>query len=652
MIPSISMVAPGLGRMARCLLAIVSVSILAGCGPTVDTTRSQLVVDTPLPLESARQGSPAVSALTGHVWKLRGSGLAFWVAKEEAGYRFRLVDHNGSLDFASLLSSKDVSQLKADRRNERLSESDGARLWRHENVSKALDDSDLPMVAADVIAHGDNLILQSRYGRLIFVQYMEISPGGQRINFLPDASLSGWAKAAETATWWQAVKDRLGLGSFAAHMNLAAQHGLVRPGAPPRVSFSGGGGDLLTLIQKHGATLFSPPPLRSAHVLFEGKEPGMRPIVFEQTSLQVPRDASDRQRIGEIIRFLAGGKEASGTTGDARRDGQSATPPGFVPGDPSGYTFAAWLASFVGSGDGWGLRVADSRQFRCHAATTARIADDPSAKILAAVAKAQHIAVYVHGLDFFGDGGRPDLDSLERDWAEHINVLKKSTPSWGYCLVAWDTEKGISKEEGHLGNLFFGLLTLVNHSENYDPKRSITVVAHSAGGLYAKSAYNHMNATAADPRSFNPLKQENKTPFRIVTLGTPHQGAEFARSAQQLSDYFPTIIKMSNVRLTNDDTLVLQEHVRKKAGYLGVQQLRPIGVNPWLEQLNNEFAQQFRFGERFYSIYGDRDTIVKPEEAASAFGKTYRAQGYDHEQLLKQPREDLARFIGQIYGGS
>lgn len=505
----------------------------------------------------------------------------------------------------------------------------------------------------DVIPVGDDLLLQSRYGKLVFVQYLQFEPGGRRARFFTGIHAAAWAKAAEDLGNWERLKSWLGLGGFQIHPNRAMAAGFRGTRLPRAgVYFTGGGSAVQRLVAQHGAALFDADRWQSeARGEDESKsnKPEKYVVTFERTSLPVPESERDASRIRAILSLLKGESTAISQGGEDTQD-TSSTSTQLSGSSDGGLTLVQWAESFADPERGWGLNLTNSQTVRCHAAQARQASADPSADLLLSVAASKTIAVYVHGLNVFADGAQPSLDELEQDWREHVAVLKAGSPSWGYCLVAWNTEQGVSDEQTQLPYLLFALRTLADHAELFDPARRVTVVAHSAGGLYAEHAWLKLQSTEVAQSKFNPLRGAPDTPTQLVTLGTPHQGAAFAESARKMSEYFPLVMKMSNVKLNDQAMALLQQHMLEKANYRGVVQMRAVADNPWLAELNANFAQATP-PDRLVALGGSADPLVSAAEAHSAVGSNHVLDGYDHQMLLA-PKGGFAQFMSGLYLGS
>lgn len=278
-------------KLLRVLFGAVLVAALCGCD---EEARDQLVVDAPIPVDT--QENENSRQLAGGVWKLSDSALMVWFSHDSKGYAAHWVDSHGEVDLSGLLGEAETESL---RNQENRDATQQAKLDTHRRAEDALDASQLPSVAFDMIAVGDDALLQSRYGKLVFVQYMQMEPGGRRARFLTDINPVAWVKATEDRPWWGRVKQWLGFGGFSVHPNRAYQAGFRDKDLPrAQVGFSGGGGEILSIVGKYGAALFD------AGDWYWGDKTHNK--LFERTSLEVPRSSRDSERIAAIARYLNG----------------------------------------------------------------------------------------------------------------------------------------------------------------------------------------------------------------------------------------------------------------------------------------------------------------------------------------------------------
>jgi hypothetical protein len=663
---------------AKALLAFGLGGLLAGCGygPTgleYEETLSQLVIDAPM-TEMAPDAD--VRKLRDYVWAM--DGYRVWFETEGDKNVGHLVDRDGLIPL-----EKFVKRIDFDPGKEVPEE--------YRRVNRSVVSVRLPTAPFDLISVGEDMVIQARYGKLTIVQYLDLEPGLRRAGLRTEIKTEKWLALADeqSGSLGQRLRHALGMSTFKIVPDLVSRAGFSASafGTPQaEVRFEGGGQELLELLQQHGASLF---------------DPGEKARNFVRTTLAKPAGVNDMTAIdalaADIRRAEALAEEqakqeedapppppesetegaspadpdAQDTQPSAAAEGgddrsiQRVTPPGrgyFEGRAPDGKTqaqdnttqtaageMAAWARNFA-TVPGWGLDIANSPVIRCKASKRVQVGDNASANLLASVAQSQAIAVFVHGLNFFSDSGRPGLAELEADWAAHIATLRASSPSHAYCLVAWDTLKGMTPDQTQLAYLLFALRTLADQPGVYDPARTLTVVGHSAGGLYAKHAYVQFADTRAGEQRYTPLEGNRQTRLRIVTLGTPHQGAGFASNANMLAAMFPALNKMAHVAISDAEAAVLNAAIKAKARSPGMEQLRAIDGNPFLKKLNQQFAQGFNANE-FASVASKNDEVIKPEEAISTFGKNFTISGLDHEALLKSPDNALRQWLSRAYRG-
>lgn len=638
------------------VVLVISCLALGGCseGPGDLDSRNRVTFNTPLPGDDVE--TRISNSLTSYVWVTEGKFLAVWFSREGKLWRAHVVDQEGSVEAHSLMSLKRYAELIQQREvsdGSAMAEEIGGQLKRDRWARFSLERAGFPIVPFRLLRVGDDYVAESKYGNLVVAEYIQTSPGADAITYLSDANYEQWMKLAAEQTHWDWIKYRVGLRDLWIYPNLPARTGYDNYLATALVHFDGGGRSLLQTIQEHGASLFEG-PRPSSYV--ERKSPTR----FLRTALVVPEGPMDSKRIAEIVSYLkrphptvdgqaiAPSEQAAQPRGDTESIATEEPAP-VIPQASKAVTIAA--VNFTNPNQNWNLQLNADPTIRCRFSERHEVPQNESATMLLSVAMARRIAVYVHGLNFFAGEGTPNIEELERDWKDHIAILKNADTSWAYCIYAWDTKAGIPSDQSPLAILLFALQTLSGHATVFDEQRSISLVGHSAGGIYAKAAYYQMTQIRFSGSVDHPLKWEQVTPVYVATLGTPHEGAEFASDARSLARYFPMILRLSNVKLNHDDEEVLRKHVMEKAGYLAVIQLRPAVSNPWLNRLNEVFWKAFPEPNRFISIAGENDSIVRPHEADPKMGNKVVLPRYDHDRLLHDPGPDLARLMRSVYWG-
>lgn len=299
----------------RKVSVVMACLVLSACsvgGVSIDHP-NVLLLEIPIAKPATVEGTH--NELIGTVWRVADSTTAVWFSKEDKGVVAHWVDsHHGAIDVSGLLSKSEADTLGKMDASSRTSEQT-SRLERHEAAHQALSHSRLPTVPFDLIPVGDHLLLQSRYGNLVFVQYFQFEPGGRRARFFMGVHPAAWAKAAEDLGTWERLKSWLGIGGFQIHPNRAMAVGIRGKNQPmANVKFTGGGSAVQRLVAQHGTTLFDADGWRS-EVLVEDRSNSNElekfVVTFERISLPVPESERDVFRIRAILAFLKGESTAT-----------------------------------------------------------------------------------------------------------------------------------------------------------------------------------------------------------------------------------------------------------------------------------------------------------------------------------------------------
>lgn len=290
----------------RAMVGMICLQLL-GCGPGPVSIDS-LMIEIPIPKSKPTQINHSDQALLGTVWRVSSkyhNSLAVWFSKENEQVLTHWVNKQGLVDMGGLLSRSERQQFNRIDEKMRSSEQ-AAKLNLNTEAEYALKYSRLPTVPFDIIPVGDNLLFQSRYGKLTFIQYFQLDPGGRRARFYPGINPEAWMSIAGEIPFWDRLQSALGLGGFQIHPNRAMLAGFRGMDLPrPHVSFTGGGSSVQRLVERHGASLFDAAKWEAEwRQDKELADIDNHVFTFERTSLAVPASDTDIDRISTIIRLL------------------------------------------------------------------------------------------------------------------------------------------------------------------------------------------------------------------------------------------------------------------------------------------------------------------------------------------------------------
>lgn len=234
-----------------------------------------------------------------------------------------------------------------------------------------------------------------------------------------------------------------------------------------------------------------------------------------------------------------------------------------------------------------------------------RGAADGSVKPIAQVdaSRARTIVILIHGM-IFGRDIDDDREISQGEqtvfWMPFVAATLANDRNAAICIVRWDSLKGPAASGTQLEGLLGTLLARAKEPVS----RTITLVGYSAGGNHAKSGL--INARRKAPH----------TMLRLLTLGTPHEGAPLAN--QQIA-------------LTTLGHLFGAGALLAQGESQGVTQLR-VG-EPSLRRLNERFIRSSRLQDRF-AIAGADDAFVPSWSACPKWMQCNRLDGINHGTLL------------------
>ena len=276
------------------------------------------------------------------------------------------------------------------------------------------------------------------------------------------------------------------------------------------------------------------------------------------------------------------------------------------------------------------LRFATSDKIYCAPASRKHSSDYPHADHMLDVASANNTIIFVHGFVATQYGGHESLDDMVSDWRYHIDILDGLKSDTSYCVVSWDSEHGFDDPENTLSK-FLAAFNFVARDMRLDSNtKNITLIGYSAGGNYIKHSFIDSQIKAREVRKLIGRVQPKNLKTRIVTLGTPHLGSNFADTAQMTS-YFAAI---AAALILGDKGVAATSVLPHKANSRGAGQLKSIHLNDDLYDLNRTFAKSFP-KKNIYALGSTGDKNVPYRSATPDFATPIPLKKIAHNEFLR-----------------
>jgi len=275
---------------------------------------------------------------------------------------------------------------------------------------------------------------------------------------------------------------------------------------------------------------------------------------------------------------------------------------------------------------------------------------ESDAETLLHIARYTRIFIFVHGFETEQWGGKPRASAIEKTWAGHLQMLDDSKPGpFATILFRHNMLSGFGDSQPQLGNMLFALRWLTDDPRLYNKNREIVVVAHSAGGNYAKEAYlrfrSHLKGSGAAAGGCA------DTTMRFVCLATPHMGTDLTMKAASGVALFNMLVSSDRSRDPYGERAALKARYTDMTTSRGFQQLRP--NNQTLRQLNSRFlaAVKEAGNVEFVSFLSPRDRIVPHQSARMSGTLALVVEEAGHSDFLNASFTPRYRsWLLQFYG--
>lgn len=248
-----------------------------------------------------------------------------------------------------------------------------------------------------------------------------------------------------------------------------------------------------------------------------------------------------------------------------------------------------------------------------NAETLVKIAGEPRIFVL--------IPGFYWNLQPFPDTGAPSLDYVRGRWQEHLALIASLHSRAAACLATLDSTDGFGSHERVVGSFLTALRWLTDSPRFFDPRRTIAVVGHSAGGNFAKSAYLQFldkwsRIGGAQAKGYRATRTD------FVFLATPHLGTDVVVLVQQGGALLEMIGDRGNSaeptsyeeRAERDFAVKRRAEMTRIYDSKGARQLLP--KNAELIELDRRFLSAAAGRDRIFNLYSSSDLVAGPETAS------------------------------------